>query len=238
MSRASNLLAKEFGPPVADFSFSLMQRYIHSAQRSGVGMLHTARPFSYYRKTLYHNQSHRQVLKELGGKTIVDIGCGYTPYAPDSMFRACHDAGIDFFGVDPLFEKELRIGLKEKALARFTGGSGRFSSRAPGLHKALPSTAQDLPFDAGAVDEILCSYLLFVWIEDEELLADIFEEFHRVLSPGGIIRLYPLGDWELLHFSHDRLQAVLARFSVTQTFVFGGVDPRVMSAMLTELVKS
>ncbi|MEP1472421.1 MAG: methyltransferase domain-containing protein [Halieaceae bacterium] len=237
MSRASNLLANELGAPVANFSFSLMQRYIHSARKSGLGMLHTARPFSYYRKTLYHNQSRRQVLDSLRDKTVVDIGCGYTPFAKDSMFRACHDAGVEFFGVDPLFQGDVKIGIREKALARFTGGSGRFSSKAPGLTKTLANTAQDLPFDAASVDEILCSYLLFVWIEDEEQLADIFEEFHRVLTPGGIVRMYPLGDWRMLRFSSDRLKAIVARFSVTQSFVFGGADPRVMSAMLTELVK-
>ena len=215
-----------------------MRGYIHSAQKLGVGMLHTARPFGYYLKTLYHNQSRRQVLNNLRGKTVVDIGCGYTPFAKDSMFRACHDAGVEFFGVDPLFQREVKIGIKEKALARFTGGSGRFSSGAPGLTKALPNTAQDLPFEANSVDEILCSYLLFVWIEDEALLADIFEEFHRALTPGGVVRLYPLGDWQLLQFSNGRLKAILEKFSITQTFVFGGVDPRVMSAMQTELVKS
>ena len=42
------------------------------------------------------------MLKSLEGKRVIDVGCGYTPYSDDSMFQACGDAGIDFYGIEPL----------------------------------------------------------------------------------------------------------------------------------------
>ena len=233
MSR-SNQLETGLGPSIANLSFGVMQRYIHCAQRAGVGMLHTARSFAYYRKIFYRNQTSERVLNELRNKTVLDIGCGYTPYSNDSMFRACHDAGIDFYGIDPLIGTEISFGFKERALAMATGGSGLFTRDAPGLARALPATAQDLPFDDASVDDILSSYLLFVWIEDEDTLAAIFEEFYRVLKPGGTVRLFPLGDWRLLTFNSHRLREALSHFSIEQSLVF---RPRVMSAMLTEMTR-
>ena len=50
------------------------------------------------------------MLNGLIDKTVVEVGCGYTPFAKDSMFRACHDAGVEFFGIDPLFQREVSIG--------------------------------------------------------------------------------------------------------------------------------
>ena len=88
--------------PIANISFAMMHRYVRSLQRYGVSMMHTARSFGYYRKVFYKNQAKTTVLASLEGKRIVDVGCGYTPFAEDSMFRVCHDAGIEFYGVDPL----------------------------------------------------------------------------------------------------------------------------------------
>ena len=201
-------------------------------------MLHTARTFSYYRKVFYQGLSDAAVLHSLRGKRIVDVGCGYTPYASDSMFRACHDAGVEFYGVDPLIGTDIKFGFKERALARATGGNADFNIEPPGLSKALPAGAQDLPFDDQSVDQILCSYLLFVWIEDEDVLADIFSEFLRVLKPGGLVKLYPLYEWRLLRFKNQRLKENLANFEIEQRFVHGGADLRVTPSMLTEMTKA
>lgn len=225
------------GPTIANLSFGVMQHSLHVAQGLGVDMMHTARSFAYYRKIFYHNQSRATVLRRLQGKRIVDVGCGFTPYATDSMFRACHDAGIDFYGVDPLIKPNMAFNFRDRALAMATGGSGRFSNRPPGVSRALCGTAQALPFEDQSVDEILCSYLLFVWIEDEQTLADIFEEFHRVLKCGGVARLFPLHDWQQVNANSPRLRKVLAKLSVEQSFVPAGYRPRVMSAMLTEMTR-
>ena len=200
-------------------------------------MAHTARPFSYYRRVFYNGQSKSSVLASLRDKRIIDVGCGLTPYAEDSMFRACHEYGIEFYGVDPLIDTNITFGFRERALARATGSTGHFDINAPGLERALSGRAEKLPFADEGVDEILCCYLLFVWIEDEELLADILGEFLRVLKPGGVAKHYPLYEWRLMRFKSQRLMNILARFRIKQTFVHGGRDLRVTPAMLTEMVR-
>ena len=96
---------------------------------------------------------------------------------------------------------------------------------------------KNYPLRIKSVDEILCSYLLFVWIEDEEVLADILCEFQRVLTPGGLVKLFPLYEWRFIHFKNNRLKNVLGNFKIEQTFVHGGRDWRVMPSMLTEMTK-
>ena len=200
-------------------------------------MMHTARPFSLYRKVFYNGESEQAILTRLEGKRIVDIGCGYTPYAEDSMFRACHQSGIEFYGVDPIIGEDIAFGFRERALARATGGKGVFSSNPPGIEKALATTAQDLPFENDSVDEILCSFLLFVWIRDEAVLADILSEFLRVLKPGSKAKLYPLHDWRFMRIKSERLKQILDKFQLEQSFIHGGGDLRVMPSMLTEMTK-
>lgn len=230
-------LEQGLGRPIANASFAMMQIYLKSAQRRGVGMMHTARPFDHYRKVFFRGQSRSSVLRSLQGTQVIDVGCGYTPYTPDSMFRACHDAGVDFYAVDPLLGTNITFGFRERALARVTGGSGNFNPDAPGLEKALPASAQELPFEDASIDQILCSYLLFVWIDDEEVLADILGEFLRVLKPGGLIKLYPLYEWRFMRFKNARLKSTLDQLQIDQTFVHGQGDMRVMPSMLTEMTK-
>lgn len=237
MKNSNEILEHRFGRPVANLSFSMMQHYIHSAQKRGVGMMHTARSFHAYRKVFYQGRPGSVVLSQLQNKRIVDVGCGYTPYADDSMFRAAHEAGVEFYGVDPLIRTDIRFGFRERALARATGGSGHFRADPPGIEKALCATAQELPFDDQSVDEILCSYLLFVWIEDENTLADIFDEFRRVLRPGGLVKIFPLHEWQRNRFENSRLTHVLHSFEIKQRFILGGPLSRVMPSMLTQLTR-
>ena len=235
--RSKRLKRLGLAAPIANVSFAMMHSYVKSVQRSGVSMMHTARSFSYYRKVFYKNRSKAAVLAGLEGNRVVDIGCGYTPFAKDSMFRACHDRGIEFYGVDPVIASDLKFGIKERAMAIATGGSGVFSANAPGLERALSARAEKLPFDDESIDEILCSYLLFVWIEGEEDLADILGEFLRVLKPGGVVKLYPLYDWRYMRIKQARLKNTVANFRIEQTFVHGGRDMRVTPSLLTEMTK-
>ena len=237
MKSHTDILEYTFGRPVANLSFSMMQHYIHSAQKRGVGMMHTARSFYAYRKVFYQGRPGSVVLSQLQDKRIVDVGCGYTPYADDSMFSAAHEAGVEFYGVDPLIRTDIRFGFRERALARATGGSGRFRAEPPGVEKALCTTAQELPFNDQSVDEILCSYLLFVWIEDEPTLADIFEEFRRVLKSGGLVKIFPLHEWQRNRFENKRLNRVLQGFDIKQRFISGGPLSRVMPSMLTQMTR-
>ena len=237
MSEFREVLNRRFGRPVANASFAMLRGYIRSARRRGVSILHTARPFSYYRKIFFDAEPRESLLERLQGKRIVDIGCGYTPYASDSMFRACHDAGIEFYGVDPLIRPDMTFDFRSRALARATGGRGNFNAGAPGLERALCGTAEDLPFEENSVDEILCSYLLFVWIDDPAALTGILDEFFRVLKPGGVAKIYPLDEWHRFRFRNREIRRALDQFSASQTFVHGGGDWRVQPAMLTRLTK-
>lgn len=231
------LFNRRLGKPIANASFAVMYRQVRAIEKNGIKMMHTARPFSYYRKVFYQGQGAAKVLQSLNGKTVVDVGCGYTPFADDSMFQACHRAGVDFFAVDPLIGTNVEFGFKERMLARAMGSKGRFNPNSPGLTKAISAYAQELPFETESVDEILCSYLLFVWIEDEVTLAEIFSEFLRVLKPAGTVKLYPLYEWRLMRIANPKLIRTLDRFDVVQHFVHGGLDLRVTPSMLTQLTK-
>ncbi len=237
MKQTLRAFARNAGPPLADMVFVSMRQQVRALQRGGIPMLHTARPFSYYRKVFYAGASAKKVLDNLEAKRIVDIGCGYTPYAEDSMFQACHANGVEFFGVDPVLSQAPSLGVREKAMARLFGGRGRFDANAPGLERALANSADELPFEDDSVDQILCSYLMFVWLEDEAQLAEIFSEFYRVLKAGGVIKLYPFHQWRFTRFTNAKLKAALNGFEITQSFVHGGLDLRVTPSMLTEFYK-
>jgi hypothetical protein len=139
--KPNNIIEQTLGRPITNILFALMHGYMHSAQRRGVGMMHTDRPFPYYRKVSYQGQSRSAVLHSLKGQRVVDVGRGYTPYASDSVFRACHDAGIEFYGIDSLIGTDKKFGLNEKMLVRATGGRDIFNAKAPGLSRALSATA-------------------------------------------------------------------------------------------------
>ena len=233
-----DVLDKRFSRPLANLSFAVLHRQVRAIEKSGISMMHTARPFWYYRKVFFRAQNAATVLKDLEGKTIIDIGCGYTPFADDSMFQACHQEGIEFYGIDPLLAENIAISFKDRMLARAMGSRGQFSSDPAGREKAISAYADALPFADQSVDQILCSFLLFVWIEDDAELIKILEEFLRVLKPGGVAKLYPLPEWRLMRFQSLRLNQLLNRFSIEQRFVHGGVDFRVTPAMLTEMKKT
>jgi ubiquinone/menaquinone biosynthesis C-methylase UbiE len=122
-------------------------------------------------------------------------------------------------------------------LARAMGSKGSFSKTPAGMSKAISAYADALPFADQSIDQILTSFLLFIWIEDEAALTKILREFLRVLKPGGLAKLYPLPEWRLLHFKSLELIEVLEQFTIAQTFVHGGLDFRVTPAMLTEMSK-
>jgi len=236
--RSLKLFENHFGKPIANLSYAMTHRQLRAIERGGIKMMHTARPFSYYRKVFYQGQCATRVIEQLNGKKIVDVGCGFTPFSSDSMFQACQKAGGDFYGIDPQLDSVARFTLKDRLLARAMGSRGRLNVNAPGLSKALSARAESLPFNDQSIDEILCSYLIFVWIEDEAILAEILGEFLRVLKPGATIKLYPLHEWRLMNFENKELIRLLNTVTIEQRFVHGGLDFRVTPAMLTQITKS
>ena len=212
MSQSASLFSDRLGAPLANASFAVMNRAIGRMRWFGVDIMHTARSFDVYRRMFYQNRPAPVVLASLQGKRVVDVACGYTPYAPDSMFQACHSADIEFYGVDPVLSETLVPGFADRALSKWTGGSGEFLKHPPGIERALSATAQSLPFEDGSVDEILCGFLLWVWIEDDQVLADVLQEASRVLRPGGSLKVFPLPQWRKLAPRNPALRRALSDF--------------------------
>ncbi|MFT5691659.1 MAG: SAM-dependent methyltransferase [Oceanicoccus sp.] len=209
---------------IATTSYWLTRDQVRRLARVSGGVINTGRPFRYYQKVFFNKQSKASVLESLQGKKLVDIGCGYTPYAPDSMFRACFDDGIEFYGVDPIIKKNMKFKPSDEFYTRLTGGSGKFNANAPGVERALSAMADDLPFDDEEIDMILSSWLILIWINEEPELLKIFSEFLRVLKPGGSFNLYPLPDWHSFRFKNQELKALLKQFDITQHFVYEGFN--------------
>ena len=181
-------------------------------------VISTGRSFAYYRKIFFGNRSQREVLRALVGKRVVDVGCGLTPYVSDSMFQICRKQGIEFFGVDPKFSEGFRLSPVDVARIRVVGGRGRICPNAPGLENCLGATADDLPFDDGSIDTILSNFLLYAWIQDEQILESIYREFHRVLNRGGEVRIYPTPELDLEGIQNSGLREVMNEFEITQRF--------------------
>ena len=181
-------------------------------------VISTGRSFAYYRKIFFGNRSQREVLRALVGKRVVDVGCGLTPYVSDSMFQICRKQGIEFFGVDPKFAEGFRLSPMDVARIRVVGGRGRICPNAPGLENCLGATADDLPFDDGSIDTILSNFLLYAWIQDEEILESIYREFHRVLNHGGEVRIYPTPQLDLERIQNSGLREVMNEFEIRQRF--------------------
>lgn len=161
-----------------------------ASNRSGLPVVSTGRPFSFYREVFFDNRSAEEVLTWLKGHVVVDVGCGLTPYTPDSMFQACWQAGVPFYGVDPKLGGNLKLGTFDRLKVAVTLGSG-LDPDAPGAEHRIAAMAHELPFEDRSVDLILSSWFLFAWVRHPEVVQTIFTEFHRVLRPGGQVRVYP-----------------------------------------------
>jgi SAM-dependent methyltransferase len=199
-------------------TFKLLTLHTAATSRVKVPVISTGRPFRFYREVFFDGRTEGEILGELSGKVVVDVGCGLTPFLSDSMFQACERAGIQFYGIDPKIGKDFVFGGFDRLKSRATGSRGRLDPQAPGTERALAALADQLPFENGQVDLILSSFLLTVWIHEEAALAKIFEEFNRVLKPGGSARIYPQPKWNPRQINHRRLAEALSKFDVRQEF--------------------
>ena len=204
-------------PALADMTFRVLDSFTRAYNRLSLPVISTGRSFYYYRKIFFDNDSSSTVLQELQGQCILDIGCGLTPYAPDSMFQACYRNDVDFYGIDPKLAEGFNLGPFDRAKIMATGG-GKMNHDAPGLEKGIATLADDLPFEDGSVDLILSCYLLFAWIGEEEILETIFREFYRVLKPGGMVKIFPTPNYDAGKIKHPGLVKVMRRFDVEQEF--------------------
>lgn len=201
-----------------NFLFNALSSTARLYEKLGLSVVSTARPFSFYRKVFFHSRSEAAILAEIEGKTVVDIGCGLTPFTENSMFQACHKQGIAFYGVDPKLEQGFKFGVVDSLWSTFTGASKAPRGNMPGRDKAIGAYADQLPFDDASVDIVLSSWLLFMWIQDPTILAAIFTEFDRVLKPGGRISFYPSMRWQDMTAKYPFLLEILKRYQSEQQF--------------------
>jgi SAM-dependent methyltransferase len=187
-------------------------------------VISTGRSFAYYRKIFFGNRSQGEILRSLEGKSVVDVGSGLTPYVSDSMFQVCRENGIDFYGIDPKYSQGFRLSLMDIARIRAVGGRGKILSNGPGLENCFGATADDLPFDDGSIDLVLSNFLLYAWIRDEDALANIYREFHRVLTDGGEVRIYPAPDLKVDRIRNRGLRQVMNQFEIKTRFSAGWLN--------------
>ena len=203
---------------ISRLNFEAMSLNLKLFDQLGLPVISTARPFSFYRKIFFDNRSETEVLRSLHGKTVVDVGCGLTPYTADSMFQACHRHDVSFFGIDPKLEDGFKFGPFDAAKAIMTGATHLPKPDMPGLNKAIAAYADALPFENGEVDLVLSSWLLFAWIQDPLLLEKIFREFDRVLKPGGRVSLYPTLHWQHIRQKYPQMAEVVKHYRREQQF--------------------
>jgi len=212
------MMKNKVQPALAEMTFRVVDSCTRAYNRFSLPVISTGRSFSYYRNIFFDNKSGPAVLRELQGQCVLDIGCGLTPYVSNSMFQACHKAGVDFYGIDPKLAESFKLGLFDRAKTIATG-RGKIRHDAPGLQKGIATLADVLPFDDESVDLILSCYVLFAWIGDEDVLESIFREFHRVLKPGAKVKIFPAPNYDVGQIGHSGLAQILREFDVKQEFL-------------------
>lgn len=209
-------------PALADATFAVVRAQTRIANRLQLPAISTGRPFAFYRRVFFQGRRAEDVLAELQGRVIADVGCGLTPFVPDSMFQACHAAGIEFFAVDPKLGEGFRLGRFDRLKTLVNRGATP-DPLAPGAERRIAALAGSLPFDAGSLDLILSSWFLFVWLDHGRTLDDVFRELIRVLRPGGELRVYPTPRWSERRIDLQLWNTVAGAFDVDQVF-FGSPD--------------
>ncbi|MBB3661441.1 SAM-dependent methyltransferase [Prauserella sediminis] len=111
-----------------------------------------------------------EAVHECGGGPVADVGCG-----PGHVTDHLHEAGVDAFGID--------LSPEMVALARRTYPHLRFDV----------GTMTDLDLAGGAVAGVLAFWSV-IHVPDHAL-PGVFDEFHRVVRPGGPVLVgFHVGD--------------------------------------------
>ena len=222
---------------LSHLTFRVMYTSMAAYESLNIPAISTARPFSFYRNAFFSNETETNVLNELNGQKLIDIGCGLTPFTDDSMFQACRREGIEFYGIDPKVNDGFRFGIFDRLKSVATGSRSVPNARNAGLEKAIPAYANDLPFENESVDMILSCWLIMSWIRSDDLLADIFQELDRILKPGGSIRLFPTNEWGRVASQNPQLATVLECYEVEQRFMLGANLASAPPAYTTRFIK-
>ncbi|MEJ3745371.1 methyltransferase domain-containing protein [Actinomycetes bacterium KLBMP 9797] len=103
-------------------------------------------------------------VRAAGGGPVADIGCG-----PGQITAHLHELGLDAFGVD-LSPGMIAVAQRDHPHLRFAVGS-----------------MTNLSLQAASLAGLL-AWQSLIHIPDEEV-PTVFEHFHRVLRPGGLLQL-------------------------------------------------
>ena len=207
---------------IARTTYLTLRAEVVAARWVGMSMLSTSRSFGLYRRIFFEGRTAQEVLDTVRNEVVVDIGCGFTPYFSDSMFQTCEAEGIAFYGVDPVLAEGMRSPWYSRTVAHLAGSFGRYLQHPPGQERMLGVYADAIPLETACVDRILASMSLFIWVDDEEVLAGIFTEFARLLRVGGQVHIYPHPPWNHLSCKNPRLHRAFDAFDITQAFVITG----------------
>lgn len=230
-------MTETFEKVLARLTFAVMHRSMMIYESFNIPVISTTRPFRFYRKALFDNHSKQQIKKELNDKTLIDVGCGLTPFIEDSMFQWCRRNAIDFYGIDPKVKNGFRFGTFDRLKSLATGARTKPNPNIEGLDKTVATYANDLPFENDSVDIILSCWLIFSWLRNESLLTDSFSEFDRILKVNGSIRIFPTHSWDSIIRKYPSLQDILKNYQVEQRFMVGPDLGNVPPAYTTRLTK-
>ena len=143
-----------------------------------------------------------ELVDEAGGGPVADVGCG-----PGYVTSHLRDAGVDAFGID-LAPEMIAIARRDHPGLRFEVG-----------------TMTDLDLEDGALAGIVAFWSV-IHVPDDAV-PGVFEEFRRVLRPGGLVLVgFHVGD-ETRHSSRGYTGASISVDSHRRT-------PSRMSAWLRD----
>ena len=168
---------------------------------------------SEYRKRLFPEfATNKKMVDFLRGKIVLDIGCGANLKHPFSLINIMSRNGsFTFIGIDPQLTSKLKLWEKivtygqmgiDISLALIEqimqGNFDQISLSTSSENSFIQGRGESLPIPQGNVDIILSSFYFPMWAKD---LWQTLQEMHRVLKPGGEIRLYPINTQEYTIFT-------------------------------------
>ncbi len=213
-----NRVSSAVQPIVSNSTFEAVRLFMSIYESLNIPIISTTRTFKFYREALFDGLDESVLSRQLGGKVLVDIGCGLTPYSSDSMFQWCRRNEIDFYAVDPKLTQGFKLGLFDSFKSIASGAPAALDQNIGGMDKAIGSYSNNLDFGDNSVDIIVSCWLVFSWLRSEKAILDSFVEFDRVLKPGGEIRLYPTPFWDNLKKSYPSINSLLEKYTVEQRF--------------------
>lgn len=163
-------------------------------------IISTARSISTYRRLLFPEcRSDEELLRRLDGKTVLDLGCGMTPWNPNSLYARARSGSykIRVVGVDRKmdhgdFTFRDRVVSWIAGLSRWpvSGANGSCASSRAYLVKAR---LEALPFKTHTADVALSCFGILPYLRSApDDLWSTLSQVGKILSHNGVILLHPV----------------------------------------------